>query len=198
MNGPTSLDVDLTDHIHVAYVGGIFGNTNSQELYCVSNISGVFEDPEQITYNTEHTTDISACTGLLCGCHIAYLEGFYGSNDYEVWYATNRPYNDVSIDARDRLRGAGSHVLQQNWPNPFSGSTQIHYTLDMDSRVHLSVYNILGERVATLVDELQTAGSHVVRWNGRSASGRELPVGVYFCRFASDGVLATRQLVLER
>jgi hypothetical protein len=72
--------------------------------------------------------------------------------------------------------------LEQNFPNPFNPSTRIDYKLPAQSYVTLKIYNILGQQVASLVDEEQTAGTHTLVWNGRSTSGVHLGSGVYFYR----------------
>jgi hypothetical protein len=71
----------------------------------------------------------------------------------------------------------GTFVLEQNYPNPFNPSTVIRYQLAADSRVSLSVFDVLGRKVATLADEMQTAGTHTVNFDGRRISS-----GLYFCR----------------
>lgn len=67
-------------------------------------------------------------------------------------------------------------ALHQNYPNPFNPSTSIRYDLPVDSRVRLTVYNLLGVVVSKLVDEVQAAGYHVARWEPAAASG------IYFYR----------------
>ena len=73
-------------------------------------------------------------------------------------------------------------MLYQNFPNPFNPATEIRYDLAEDSDVQLVVFNLLGQEVVGLVRAQQQAGSYVVTWNGRDASGREVPSGIYFYR----------------
>jgi len=82
-----------------------------------------------------------------------------------------------------------SFALSQNYPNPFNPSTTIHYTLPAASNVTLNIYNILGQKVRTLVNEQQIVGEHVVRWDGTNDAKRSVATGVYFYRIeikASD------------
>ena len=72
--------------------------------------------------------------------------------------------------------------LGQNFPNPFNPSTIIPYQLPAATRVRLEVFNILGQRVATLVDGERPAGFHTATWNGTDASGRGVGSGVYLYR----------------
>ena len=84
------------------------------------------------------------------------------------------------------------YTLSQNYPNPFNPTTAISYQLPAVSHVELSIYNILGQKVATLVSERQPAGNHKVEWN---ASG--FASGVYFYRLETDqGFISSRKLIL--
>ena len=73
-------------------------------------------------------------------------------------------------------------TLFQNYPNPFNPTTRIEYKLTASSHVTLRIYNILGQEVASLVDEEQSSGSHLLEWNGRSSTGLSVSSGVYFYR----------------
>ena len=87
--------------------------------------------------------------------------------------------------------------LGQNYPNPFNPSTLIPYQLAVPSPVRLEVFNVLGQRVATLVDgEQQGAGAYVARWDGTNASGRAAASGVYFYRLTVAGAHWTGKMVL--
>jgi len=89
-------------------------------------------------------------------------------------------------------------TLWPNYPNPFSRTTTIEYTIPKDANVQLQVYDILGRRVATLVDERQASGLHTVQWNGTGGSGQPLASGIYFGRIIVDGQTATRKMTLVR
>ena len=82
-------------------------------------------------------------------------------------------------------------ALMQNYPNPFNPSTVIKYALPKQSHVRVSVYNMLGQVVSTLVDEIQGLGYHHVEF-----SGTNLATGVYFYRFEADNFVATKKLLL--
>jgi hypothetical protein len=78
-------------------------------------------------------------------------------------------------------------ALNQNYPNPFNPTTNIRYALPIDSKLTMEVYNVLGQRVRTLVNTDMVAGYHEVEWNGRGNEGQQLASGVYFLQMAAKG-----------
>jgi hypothetical protein len=83
--------------------------------------------------------------------------------------------------------------LSQNYPNPFNPATVISYQLPVASRVSLNIYDILGRKIAALVDEVKPAGSYRVSWNASGVS-----TGVYFCRLqAGNALLVKKMMVLK-
>ena len=79
-------------------------------------------------------------------------------------------------------------TLEQNFPNPFNPSTEIRFSLATASTVHLVVYNILGQEVATLVTGYLQEGQHIVTWSGTNGAGRKAASGVYFYRLQANSV----------
>lgn len=88
---------------------------------------------------------------------------------------------------------AKEYRLLQNYPNPFNPSTEIRYTLPRQGFVSLKVHNLLGQEVASLVNEVQSAGDHSLQFDGR-----RLPSGMYFYILRSGGFAATRAMLLLR
>jgi len=90
-----------------------------------------------------------------------------------------------------------SYTLMQNYPNPFNSVTQIQYALPKASTVRLTIYNVLGQEVVTLVDGEQAVGYHHVTWDGRNGSGNVVGSGLYFYRIeakSSHGTEAFTQV----
>ena len=84
----------------------------------------------------------------------------------------------------------------QNYPNPFNPETSISFALPQEGHVLIEVYNVLGQKVATLVDEYQLAGYHSARWEGRDSSGKKAPAGIYLCRMKAGGFVKTQKMTL--
>ncbi|GEM_PF-2763972 len=89
------------------------------------------------------------------------------------------------------ISGAGqealpvTYTLFQNYPNPFNPSTNIKFGLPAQSRVNVEIYNLLGQKVRTLVNDDMIAGYHVVEWNGRNDANQQLSSGVYMLKITA-------------
>ncbi len=87
-------------------------------------------------------------------------------------------------------------ALHANYPNPFNANTTIKYSLPNDGKVTILVYNILGQRVITLVDGEKPAGEHTVIWDGKNASGNSVASGVYFYRIQFGNQTQIKRMTL--
>jgi len=86
--------------------------------------------------------------------------------------------------------------LMQNYPNPFNPSTTIRYSVPVQGRMRLRIFDVIGREVASLVDEIQSAGTYVVEWQGSDNAGRQLASGVYFYRLDGVGHTVTKKMML--
>ena len=86
--------------------------------------------------------------------------------------------------------------LGPNYPNPFNPSTLIPYQLPSSMHVRLEVFNLLGQRIATLVNGEQSAGFHMAEWEATDAAGRAVGAGVYLYRLSGDAGKISRRMVL--
>jgi len=89
-----------------------------------------------------------------------------------------------------------SYALSQNYPNPFNPSTKIMFDIPTRSHVTLTVYNVLGQKVTTLVDKEMPPGSYVADWNSTSDNGKEVTSGVYFYKLEADDFIQTKKMLL--
>lgn len=89
-------------------------------------------------------------------------------------------------------------ALYQSYPNPFNVQTRIGYALPKACKVDLTIYNVLGQKVKTLVDEPQGAGRYTVGWDGTDEGGRSVAGGMYGIRLEAGEAVAVRKALLLR
>ncbi len=102
----------------------------------------------------------------------------------------------TSIEDEHSAKIPTQFALHQNYPNPFNPNTIIKYDLPKTANVKLVLYNMIGQRVRTLVDKEQVAGFHAVEWDGRNDSGVPLATGVYLYRLEADEFVQVKKLLL--
>jgi len=89
------------------------------------------------------------------------------------------------------------YALMQNYPNPFNPITTIKYQLpESNIKVHLNIYNIKGQLVRTLVNEIQNVGIHSIIWDGKNNDGRDLSSGIYLYRLKTEKYINTKKMLL--
>ncbi|MFQ6115783.1 MAG: right-handed parallel beta-helix repeat-containing protein, partial [bacterium] len=89
-----------------------------------------------------------------------------------------------------------TYRLSQNYPNPFNPETHIEYDLPKKSEVKLTVYNMLGQKIVTLVNKEQGAGSYSVVWHGKNDNGVMVSSGIYFYRIEAGDFIRTKKMLL--
>ena len=102
----------------------------------------------------------------------------------------------VHTDVKNELKNDLDFRLDQNYPNPFNPSTEITYSLPIKAHVNLSIYNILGQKIKTLVNDVQQAGLKNVKWNGLDDNGMNVAAGVNFCKLEANDFISVRKMML--
>ena len=87
-------------------------------------------------------------------------------------------------------------ALSQNYPNPFNPNTKIEYALPVNCHLELTIYNILGQKVRTLIDKDQAAGCHSVLWDSKNGAGKEVASGIYLYRLQIDDFVDAKKMLL--
>lgn len=147
--------------------------------------------------------------GLYRTAFLSFAVEFLAYDQEHIGYA---PPDSLILNAlRFFVRGAATGVedyladglmptgfaLDQNYPNPFNPSTTISYWISAGlEHVNLSIFNVLGRKVATLVDKVQGPGSYTVTWQGRGSGGARVASGVYFYRLTQGEMSDTKKMVL--
>ena len=104
----------------------------------------------------------------------------------------------VTFDLGDQAQEPTSFALGGSYPNPFTDQTTIAFTLPESASVRLAVYDVMGRRVASLVDQQMSPGTHRVTWSGHAEDGRRLSSGTYFYRLRAGDFVTTRRLTILR
>lgn len=120
-----------------------------------------------------------------------YVEATDGIDTTRTTQRTFKTSSTVDID--QSIQMPDEFFLNQNFPNPFNPLTRISYSLKSNSKVYLSIWNLLGMKVKGLIDEVQSAGIHEIDF-----SGADLPSGTYFYRLQSaDGIIIKKMTLLK-
>ena len=120
----------------------------------------------------------------------------FGSDNLVVigdgWYIDDVTFEFLTTGIEDEAEILPSEFgLEQNYPNPFNAQTTIRYNLAAASDVMISVFDLLGRKIATPVNENQQAGSHQITWNAI-----DIPSGIYFYKIEASGFTDSRKMLL--
>lgn len=102
---------------------------------------------------------------------------------------------DITTSVSSNTKIPADFALLQNYPNPFNPATTIEFNLPVASSVLLTIYDILGRRVRSLVDDFYPAGRHTVIWNGKDDRGHELSSGIFIVRLRAGNLSQSIKLV---
>ena len=154
----------------------------------------VDDDGDKIGNATDRPHDLSYPTSS-----IAYTAADNGFPLGDLnWFPDKKAeWQATAIDDQN-WQVAGQFTLEQNYPNPFNPLTRIDFSLPGSAEVKIKVFNVLGQKVRTLVNARMKAGQHHVLWDGRDETGRMLPAGVYFYRLELEGARMTRKMILMK
>ena len=148
-----------------------------------------------------HTVTLVNPPGCFSPMTVTCATGLATAQKEEGW---DDEWTDVELEADQKI--PTEMMLFDNYPDPFNPSTTIRYALSEDAHVTIKVYNMLGQLIGTLVDEVQTAGEKAVVWNGRYEGGSSVSSGIYVYRMsavpqarpASQAKRGERDLVPQR
>ncbi|MDW7681546.1 MAG: T9SS type A sorting domain-containing protein, partial [bacterium] len=104
----------------------------------------------------------------------------------------------VVISAGDIFEVPKEYALLDNYPNPFNPQTTINFHLPKTEHVSIKIYNLLGQEVITLVDEIKTAGAYQLHWDGRNAYGQIVPSGSYIYQMRTRQFVASKKMYLTK
>ena len=168
----TAGDGSEGDLVHISYelVEGADLPSEVTFFLGLANLPGTSMDPELLN--------------VVCG---------YPEEDSPVVVETNA----LSLD--ENLTIPTQFALHQNYPNPFNPSTQISFDVPEGSElVRLNIYNILGKKVSTLLNNVMSPGKHKIEWNAKDNEGNPVASGIYFYELSSSSFTARKKMLLIR
>ncbi len=183
-------DTLITDvWVGIIYLGDFY------ELWNFSNIS--LAPAQTLSAHLNQSVPVYAPTGTYTyisysgekpdACDSAFFEftvtGARNSDGASEWLLEGGFYEDDATPSE--------YALNSNYPNPFNASTNIAYVISEPGDVNLEVFNLMGQKVAALVDNHQQSGHYTVTWNAA-----DYPSGIYFYRLSSGGNVLTKRMTL--
>jgi len=143
------------------------------------------------------TGTVTDTTGkTVSGALVTFTDESNPENEYSDCTDDEGNYSiSFSPTVVDEYSPAGFH-LDQNYPNPFNPSTTIPFSLNETGFVNLSIFNIMGQKVRTLVDNYHSVGSHTVTWNGLDDSGKSVAAGIYIYQLKCGDTVESRKMLL--
>ena len=160
------------DLVHITYelVDGAELPSEVSFYFGLANLPGTSANPELLN--------------VVCG---------YPDENNQVVVSTSSLSND------DLTSLPMKFALNQNYPNPFNPSTQITFDVPVSTDIiQLSIYNVLGQNINTLVNSVMNAGTHTVEWNATDLSGSPVASGIYFYELRSESFTERKKMLLIR
>lgn len=156
----------------------VFLDDMSTILTSTPDLECLLSDYTQLIYNQDYTTGVQAV---------------YEEETSEI----------VTIDFTYTGTGAGNNLVSftgliGNYPNPFNPTTRISYSLLQQEMVNISIYNIKGEKIITIVNEIIPAGIHHVLWEGTNDKGKSVSSGIYFYKLKTGQYSSMRKMILVK
>jgi len=189
---------------------GIYDNSENSDggrIRFTSDISSEGPSEDDIILSVMQSVDFSMyqwneeefiiSENIPSGSYIAIGGAVWPSYIYNNW-------DFITVVAPTGLINEDSNIspseisLSQNYPNPFNPSTTIHYGLPEASKVQMTVYDVTGRQVRTLVNNIQQAGSYTIQWNGTDVSGQSVGTGTYLARIQAGDYSKTIKMVYLR
>ena len=175
----TKYFVPATMYAHIDSIANVirsYVNADPRKMYTL------------LQFETNITSDISATGGL--GTRKPGLKSFISKRKTNVATQMNNLGINITAVENENAKDV-SYKLLQNYPNPCNPSTKISFTIPIESHVKLDVYNVTGEKVASLVNSTLTAGTHEINFNVAN-----LTSGVYFYKIAAGDFVNIKKMIV--
>ena len=174
---------------------------NDGDLDVITVIAG--NGPDEVWLNDNYGVFTNSGLNLnIAASYVVELGDLDGDNDLDAYvgcYGANKVLFNITNQNTEVKTGnlvPSKIKLEQNYPNPFNPTTVISYKLPVAGNVKLSIYNLLGQKVKTLIDTYQNAGEHSIVWDGMNDSFNPVPSGVYIYKMEANGNGLPKKMIL--
>lgn len=151
----------------------------------------VYNDQLDLLYS-ENIGDNFSSSSRTFNCFDRF--GYFSSDGSEFIYSELM----ISVANTDEDIDSLPKVTSKIYPNPFNPETTISFNIPKPGKVNLSIYNIKGQLVKTLLDEETSAGTHSLVWNGKDERGKSVATGIYFSKIKTDTDIQTKKMLLMK
>jgi len=122
---------------------------------------------------------------------------WYGASEYGIIPQALDWFGEIILNIDNNIFEIPKQFkLYQNHPNPFNPITHINFDISEATNVKLTIYNLLGKTIKTLVNDKMVSGSYTKTWNGKNNQGIDVPSGVYFYRLSTNQFTKTNKMIL--
>jgi len=188
-----------------------FGN-NGKNLCDTIIVTGAAENTTVATASYSEGFEAATCTALRIKVapDTIIIKRGYTTDPVQYYWQAQKIIDKAQIQMTPEISSSrpeksspapglpAAVTLQQSYPNPAVAEANISYQVSGEGKVSLALYNMLGQKVKTLVDQWQPAGSYTVNWNGSNQKGQKCSAGIYIYKLNTGQSELTRKLVLAR
>lgn len=188
----TSLEIDASLNVYIT--GSAIDSTGSSKDYYTIKYDSLGNELWNISYDGPAGQTDAPSSLVVDSTGYVYVTGYCIDTGNDVDIATIKyTQNPSGIDLPENPIIASDFEIFQNYPNPFNPSTIIRYDLFKELQIKLDVFNILGQKITTLVNEQLPAGSYNVKFKASN-----LPAGVYLYQFHAGNIKQIKKMIILR
>jgi len=173
--------------LHLAWVDT--RNDQGDIYYCRSDDAGYSWGPEEHVVSSPQRSSYPSLAVAGDAVHLLWTD-YHTDLHSEIRYRGN-PTGNTGTTASEDLVASTGYYLDQNYPNPFSSSSSMRFSIPAAAHVKITVHDLLGRTVQTVLDGERSAGTHVT-----TIVGTQLPPGSYLCRMQADDVMLSRMMTV--